>query len=326
MIQRREFITLLGGAAAWPITARAQQPPTPVVGYLALASATSSAQLVAAFKRGLSEAGFVEGKNITIEYGYTENQFDRLPALAADLVRRRPAVIFAAGPPSVRALKAQSTTIPVVFRMGEDPVKEGLVASFNRPGGNITGVSYFTNQLFSKRLQLLHEIVPKPAPLALLVNPDNPNAEPDSEDARAAAVALGRDLFVLTANNGRAIAEAFLALVQRRVGGLSVGVDGLFFDRHDQIFALAARNAIPAIYERREYAVAGGLMSYGANLPEGDRQAGIYVGRILKGEKPADLPVFQATKFEFVLNLRIAKVLDLAIPPGVLAIADEVIE
>jgi putative ABC transport system substrate-binding protein len=274
----------------------------------------------------LSEAGFVEGKNVAIESRFTENQFDRLPALAADLVRRRPAVIYAVGPPSVRAVKAQSATIPIVFRMGEDPVKEGLVASLNRPGGNVTGVSFFTNQLFPKRLQLLHEIVPKPATLALLVNPDNPNAEPDSEDARTAAVALGRELLVLTANTGRGIGDAFLSLVQRQVGALIVGVDGLFFNRRDQIFALATRYAIPAMYERREYPETGGLMSYGTNWQEQDRQCGIYVARILKGEKPADLPVLQATKFEFVLNLRIAKVLDLTIPPGVLAIADEVIE
>jgi putative tryptophan/tyrosine transport system substrate-binding protein len=325
-IRRREFIAALGVAAAWPLAARAQQSAMPVVGYLNITAASSDAPYTAAFKQGLSETGYVEGKNVAIEYRYTEHQFDRLSALAADLIRRRPAVIYAGGPPSVRALKAQSATIAIVFVMGEDPVKEGLVASLNRPGGNVTGVSFFTNQLFPKRLQLLHEIVPKPAPLALLVNSDNPNAEPDAEDARAAAVALGRELLVLTANNGRAIDQAFLALVQRRVGGLVVGVDGLFVDRRDQLFALAARHAIPAMYERREYAVAGGLMSYGANWQEQVRQAGIYVGRILKGEKPADLPVLQATKFEFVLNLRIAKVLDLAIPPGVLAIADEVIE
>jgi putative ABC transport system substrate-binding protein len=210
--------------------------------------------------------------------------------------------------------------------MGEDPVKEGLVASLNRPGANITGFSGFTNLLFPKRLQLLNEVVPKPAALALLVNPDNPNAEPDSRDAQAAAAALGRELHVVTANNGRGIAEAFAALVRQSVGGLMVGVDGLFMDRSDQIFALATRHAMPVIYERREYPERGGLMSYGTSDPENYRQCGIYVGRILKGEKPADLPVLQATKFEFVLNLRIAEVLNIAIPPGVLAIADEVIE
>jgi putative ABC transport system substrate-binding protein len=279
-----------------------------------------------AFKRGLSETGYIEGQNITVEYRYTDNQFDRLPSLAADLVRRKPAVIYAAGPPSVRALKAQTATIPIVFTMGEDPVKEGLVASLNRPGGNITGVSYFSNQLFPKRLQLLHEMVSKSAALALLVNPDNPNAEPDSQDARIAAAALGREFLVLKASTGRGIDEAFVTLVQRRVGGLIVGVDGLFVDRSDQIFALAIRHAIPVLYDRREFPIAGGLMSYGAPFQEASRQAGIYTGRILKGEKPGDLPVVQATKFEFVINLRIAKVLDLAIPPGVLAIADEVIE
>jgi putative ABC transport system substrate-binding protein len=277
-------------------------------------------------KEGLSQTGYIEGQNVTIEYRFAEGRFDRLPALAEDLVRRKPSVIFAIGPPSVRALKAHTATIPIVFFMGEDPVKEGLVASFNRPGANITGFSGFTNLLFPKRLQLLNEIVPRPAALALVVNSDNPNAEPDSRDAQAAAVALGRELHVLTANNERGIIETFATLVQRRIGGLMVGVDGLFMDRRDQICALAARHAIPAIYEKREYPETGGLMSYGTSDRENHRQCGIYVGRILKGERPADLPVLQATKFEFVLNLRIAKVLEIPIPPGVLAIADEVIE
>ena len=325
-MKRREFIALLGAAAASPLAARAQQGAMPVAGYLTLGSATAAVPRVTAFKQGLSETGYVEGRNVAIEYRYAENQFDRLPALAADLVRQKPAVIFALGPPSVRAVKAHTATIPVVFVAGEDPVKEGLVASLNRPGGNVTGVSFFTNLLIAKRLQLLNEIVLRPVALALLVNPNNPNAEPDSQDAREAAVALERELHVLTASTGRGIEEAFAAIVQRRVGGLIVGVDGVFLDRRDQLFALAARHAIPAIYEKREYPVTGGLMSYGANDGEVGRQSGIYVGRILKGEKPADLPVLQATKYEFVINLRIAKVLGLAIPSGVLAIADEVIE
>jgi putative ABC transport system substrate-binding protein len=326
-MRRREFITLLGGAAACPVAAKAQQPAMPMVGYLSLNPARAEGlSRVPGFKQGLSQTGYVEGQNVTIEFRYMAGQFDRLPELAEELVRRKPAAIMAGGPPSVRALKGRTATIPIVFHMGEDPVKEGLVASFNRPGGNITGVSSFQNLLFPKRLQLLHEIVPRPATLALLVNPDNPNAEPDSQDARTAAAALGRELLVLTASSERGLEEAFAALVQRRVGGLIVGVDGLFIDRRDQIFALAARHAIPAIYDRREFPEAGGLMSYGTNDRENFRQCGIYVGRILRGEKPSDLPVVQSARFEFVINLRIARFLGLAIPPGVLAIADEVIE
>jgi putative ABC transport system substrate-binding protein len=326
-IARRKFLAALGGSAAWPIAAGAQQVVPPLVGYLGAFSARAEAvSRMPGFKLGLSQTGNIEGQNVRIEYRYADGQFDRLPALAEDLVRRKPVAIMTGGPPSVRALKASTATIPIVFNMGEDLVKEGLVASLNRPGGNITGISYFTNLLFGKRLQLLNEIVPKPTPLAALVNPNNPNAEPDSQDARAAAAALGRELLVLRAIDERGIEETFSALVERRIGGLVVGVDGLFFDRRDQIFALAARHSIPAIYERPEYPEAGGLMSYGTNQRENSRQCGIYVGRILKGEKPADLPVLQPTKFEFVINLRIAKVLGLNIPPGVLAIADEVIE
>ena len=325
-MKRREFITLLGGAAAWPIAARAQQAMIPLVGYISLTSVAGDATRKLGFRRGLSEIGFVEGQNVAIEYRYAAGQYDRLPTLAEDLVRQKPTALIAGGPPSVRALKALTATIPIVFHTGEDPVKEGLVASLHRPGGNVTGISGFTNLLFSKRLQLLHEIVPAPARLALLINPKNPNAEPDSQEATAAAVTLGRELLVLTASTERGIEETFVTLVQRQVGGLVVGVDGVFNDRRDQISALAIRHAIPAIYERREYPEAGGLMSYGTDDRENYRQCGIYVGRLLKGEKPSDLPVLRATKFEFVINLRMAKVLGLAIPPGVLAIADEVIE
>jgi putative ABC transport system substrate-binding protein len=298
----------------------------PLVGYLSLGSAATFAPRVAAFKRGLGETGFIEGQNVWIEYRWVEGQFERLPAQADDLVRRKPTVIYAGGPPSVRALRARTQTIPIVFSMGEDPVKEGLVASMNRPGANITGMSGFGNQLFPKRLQLLNEIVPAPTPIALVVNPDNPNAEPDAGEARAAAIGLRRELHVVTASTENEIEAAFASIVERGVGGLLVGVDPFFIDRRDQLFALAARHAIPAIYDRREYAVAGGLMSYGANEREQSREVGVYVGRILKGEKPGDLPVLQVTKLELVLNLRIAKVLGLTIPPGVLAIADEVIE
>jgi putative ABC transport system substrate-binding protein len=327
-MRRRDFITLLGGAAAaWPLAARAQQAAVPLVGYIALRTAAAEgSSRVLGFKQGLSQTGYAEGQNVAIEYRYAGGEFDRLPALAEDLVRRRPAALMAVGPPSVRALKARTATIPIVFQMGEDPVKEGLVASFNRPGENITGLSSFQNLLFPKRLQLLHEIVPRPAALAFLANPNNPNAEPDLQDTRTAAAMFGRELLSLTASSADGLEDVFAAMVQRRVGGLIVGVDGLFFDRRDQIFALAARHTIPAIYESREYPVAGGLMSYGTNDRENFRQCGIYVGRILRGEKPSELPVVQSTRFEFVINSRIAKVLGLEIPPGVVAIADEVIE
>ena len=302
----------------------------PVIGFLGFGAATLLGPLgprVGAFKQGLSETGYVEGQNVTIEYRFfAQDQFDRLPVLAADLVRRKPAAIFANGPASIRVLKGQTATIPIVFTMGEDPVKEGLVASLNRPGGNITGFSGFGNTLFPKRLQLLHEIVPRPATLALLVNPDNPNAEPDSRDTWTAAATLERELIVLMAGTDHSIEEAFATMVQRQVGGLIVGIDGLFLDRRDQIFALAARHAMPAMYGERLYPTAGGLMSYGTDETERFRQPGRYVGRILKGEKPADLPVLQATKFEFIINLKTARALGLSIPPGVLAIADEVIE
>jgi putative tryptophan/tyrosine transport system substrate-binding protein len=327
LMQRRDFITLLGGAAAaWPLGARAQQPSIPVIGQLTITSAAEWVTRGPWLRQGLSERGYVEGRNVAFDTRYGAGQLDRLPELAADIVRRRPAVIVSGGPPSVRALKEHTSTIPIVFIMGEDPVKEGLVASFNRPGGNITGISYFTNVLFAKRMQLLNEIVPRPAPVALLVNSNNPNAGPDSQDALTAASALGRELHVLSATSERGIEEAFVAAVQRKVGGLVVGVDSLFFDRRDYLFALMARHSIPAIYERREYTMAGGLMSYGAEDAYPYRQAGVYAGRILRGEKPADLPVLQPTKFDFVINLRIARFLGLTIPPGVLAIADEVIE
>jgi putative ABC transport system substrate-binding protein len=327
-MKRREFITLLGSAAAaWPLAARAQQPAMPLVGYLAFNTAgADGSSRVAGFKQGLSQTGYVEGQNVTIEYRYAGNQFDRLPTLAEDLVRRKPTAIMASGPPSVRALKIHTATIPIVFYIGEDPVKEGLVASFNRPGENITGVSSFQNLLFPKRLQALHEIVLRSAALAFLVNPNNPNAEPDSQDARTAAATLGRELLVVTASSERGLEEAFATLVQRRVGGLIVGVDGLFVDQRDQIFALAARHAVPAIYFRREFPVAGGLMSYGTSDRENFRQCGIYVGRILRGAKPADLPVVQSIKFEFVINLQTARALGLDVPPTLLATADEVIE
>jgi putative ABC transport system substrate-binding protein len=325
-IRRREFISLFGGAAAWPIAARAQQRPMPVIGVLHMAYPHSSAPMVAAFRQGLGETGFVEGRNVSIEYRWAEGQLERIPTLAADLVQRQVAVIFTGGPPPVRALKTLTTTIPVVFIMGEDPVKEGLVASLNRPGGNVTGYSHFTNLLFGKRLRLLHECVPKDAAFGFLVNPENPNAEPDTKDAQIAADALGRQLHVFKAKTERDFDPAFEHMGRLRVGGLCVNTDGLFIDRREQIIALAERRSIPAIYDQREFPVEGGLMSYGASQVDSWRQGGIYVGRILKGEKPGDLPVQQSTKFDFVINLKTAKALGIDIPPGILAIVDEVIE
>jgi putative ABC transport system substrate-binding protein len=325
-MRRRNFIKIIMGVAAWPMAARGQQRPTPVIGVLQMGYPPSYATLLAGFHQGLGETGFVEGQNVSIEDRWAEGQFERIPTLAADLVQRQVAVIFAGGPPSVRALKTLTTTIPVVFSMGEDPVKEGLVANLNRPGGNITGFSYFANLLFAKRLGLLHECVPKDAAFGFLVNPDNPNAEPDTKDVQIAADALGRQLHVFKAKTERDFDPAFEQMGRLRVGGLCVNIDLLFIAQREQIIALAERRSIPAIYERRDYPVEGGLMSYGADQADSWRQGGIYVGRILKGEKPADLPVQQSTKFDFVINLKAAKALRLDIPPGVLAIANEVIE
>jgi putative tryptophan/tyrosine transport system substrate-binding protein len=325
-VNRRELITLLGGAVVtWPLAAHAQQPML-VIGFLDLGSPGGTALRVSGFLKGLREIGYIDGQNLAIEYRWAEGQFDRLPGLAADLVRRHAAAIFAGGPPSVRALRAETTSIPVVFAMGEDPVKEGVVVSLNRPIGNVTGVSYFSNVLFAKRLQLLHELVPTAAVLALLVNPKNPNAEPDAREAQAAADALGRQLQVLTASTDQDLETAFDAIVQRRIGGLIVGVDPVFVDRREKLPALAARNGVPVIFDRRDFPAAGGLMSYGTDIADAYRHCGSYVGRILKGEKPANLPVLQSTKFEFVINLKTAKALGITFPPGVLAIADEVIE
>jgi putative ABC transport system substrate-binding protein len=325
---RREFITLLGGvAAAWPLSARAQQQAIPVIGYLSSGSEAASVDTVASFRRGLGAAGYVEGRNVAIEYRWPENRLEQLPALAADLVRRRVAAIFASGQTAPRVAKAATATIPIVFQMGEDPVKEGIVASLNRPGGNITGFSNFSNVLFSKRLGLLRDIAPRAEAFGFLVNPNNPNADPDTKEVRAAAAAAGRRLEVLAAGSESELDSAFAAMVQKQVGGVIVGVDPNFFlTRRVQFAVLEVRYSIPAIYNRREFPAAGCLMSYGTEPMESYRQAGIYVGRILKGEKPSDLPVQLPIKFEFVINLKTARALGLDIPPGVLAIADEVIE
>jgi len=326
-MKRREFITLVGGAAAMPVlapfTARAQQP---TIGFLGLGFSNSPELSMAGFHQGLSEAGFVDGRNVRIEYRWAEGQFARLPALAGDLARLRPDVIYVGSPPGVRAAIGATTTTPIVFGMGEDPVKEGIVANLNRPGGRVTGVTGLTNQLVGKRLQLLHEITSGAATFAFLINPNNPNGEPDSADARVTAQALGRQLHVVGAAAERELATAFDAMAQLRVGALSVNADPSFRAWREPIVALAARHAIPAAYERPEFVSAGGLMAYSADQVDAARQGGIYVGRILKGEKAGDLPVLQSTKFELVINLKTAQALGLTIPPGVLAIADKVIE
>ncbi len=328
MIGRREFIAGLGGAAAaWPLAARAQQRALPLVGIVDMVEVVRQPrqQALSAFRRGVNETGYIEGRNVAIEYHTVGMQFDRVSGLAADLLRRRVAVIFAIGPPVVREIRAQSMTIPMVFVVGEDPVKEGLVASLNRPGGNTTGTTYFTNQLFPKRLQLLREVVPKAKVFAFLVDPNNPNAEPDAKDVQAAATVLGVELRVLTARNEAELEVAFAAMDEQRIGGLLIGVAefGVGFEK---LAALAARHAIPTMSQNRALPAAGGLMSYEASMPEAFHIGGTYVGRILKGEKPADLPVQGSTEFKFIINLKTAKTLGLEIPPGVLAIADEVIE
>jgi ABC-type uncharacterized transport system substrate-binding protein len=298
-IGRRTFLAALGGAAAaaWPLAARAQQPAMPVVGYLGLSSSEGQKSFVAGFQKGLGETGYVEGRNVAIEFGWAENQFGRFPALAADLVHRRASVIFAYSPSAARAARAETSNIPIVFLMGEDPIKEGLVANLNRPGGNVTGVCDFGNQLAGKRLGLLRDTIAKVTVFALLVRPSHPNVESDTKDTQAAASALGVELRVLTADSERDFETAFAAMARLKVGALSINLDPLFEDRRERLIALAARHAIPAIYARREFPTAGGLMSYAADRLESSRLSGIYAGRILKGEKPADLPVVQSTKF-----------------------------
>jgi len=326
-VKRREFITLLGGAAAWPLAAHAQQPAMPLVGWLGSASPSPYAGRVAAFRQGLSEAGYVEGRNVAIEFRWAEGQYDRLPALAAELVGRRVTVIVTSGGTvSAHSVKAATTTIPIVFAAGDDPVKTGLVTSLNRPGGNITGVFFFSAVLRTKRLELLHEMVPKSTVIGLLMNPNNLNGESEATDLLLAARALGRQFNVLRARNESEIDAAFTAILEQRIGAILIGTDPFFNTRRHQLTALAARHAIPAIYPLREFVAVGGLMSYGTSNIEEYRHVGIYVGEILKGAKPADLPVVQPTKFELVINLTTAKVLGLTVPPTLLATADEVIE
>src|SRR5499433_3054881 len=328
-MRRREFIAVLGSAAAvWPLAANAQQA-IPVVGFLSGASpgAYPATAYVAAHRQGLKESGFVEGQNVAVEYHWAEEQYDRLPALASGLVRRQVALIAAGGTPALLAAKAETTTMPIIFSTTVDPVEAGFVASLNRPGGNLTGWTITNVELGPKQLELLHELVPTSSSIALLVNAANPVlAEPTTKNAQAAARTLGLQLHVLNASTDQEIDAAFATLVQLHAGGLVIGPDNFFNSRSEQLAALALRNQIPAIYQYHEFAAAGGVMSYGGNLTDAYRLVGVYVGRILKGEKPADLPVQQPTKFQLVINLRTAKALGLTIPSGVLSIADDVIE
>jgi putative tryptophan/tyrosine transport system substrate-binding protein len=325
-MRRREFITLLGGATAWPLAAHAQQPAMPVIGFLGTRAPGDDPHLLTAFRLGLKEAGYIEGQNVAIEYRFAENQYDRLPALAADLVRRQVSVIAANGH-AAQAAKAATATIPIAFVAGFDPVEVGLVASLNRPGGNITGVSILDVELGPKRLELLHELVPRVTVIAVLVNPSDPaRAETTSKELQAAARILRVQLHVLHASTERDFDTVFANIVQLRAGGLVIGGEPFFNSRSEQLGELTMRHAMPTIYQLRTFAAAGGLASYGASLTDAYRLAGVYSGRILKGEKPSDLPVQQATKVELIINLKTAKAFGLTVPLSLLGRADEVIE
>jgi ABC-type uncharacterized transport system substrate-binding protein len=326
-MKRREFLTLLGGAVATrPIAARAQQPAMPVIGFVNVASAKGYARQLSAFLKGLSETGYVDGRNVAIEYRWAEGRSDRLPAMVADLVHRQVAVIAATSTPAALAAKAATMTIPIVFEMAADPVRLGLVASLNRPGGNATGVTNTNVEMAPKRLQLLHELVPTARVIALLVNPANPAAETNTKEVQAAARTLGLELHVLNASTERDFDGVFAKLIQLRAGGLVIGPDPLFSSQNEQLAALTIHHAVPTIYENREFAVAGGLLSYGGDATDAYRLTGIHTGRVLKGDKPADLPVQQATKVELYINLKTAKTLGLNVPNTIIGRADEVIE
>ena len=327
-IGRRKFLVTLGSAAAWPLAARAQQPAMPVIGYLGVSSFEKSAgSSLHAFKRGLAESGYVEDRNVTIEYRWADEKYDRLPALAVELVQLGVAVLVAAGSPAALPAKAATTVIPIVFMIGSDPVELGLVAGLNRPGGNLTGVAYLNVEVAPKRLELLHELIPTAKSIALLVNPSNPVvADAQAKELQAAISKLDLNLILAKASNPLEMEDAFATLVRERVEALQIGVDPLFGNHVDQLVALAARHKVPTIYPWREFTAAGELMNYGSSIPDAFRQVGVYTGQILKGAKPAELPVQRPTKLQFVLNLKTAKALALEVPPSLLARADEVIE
>ena len=326
-MRRRAFVTLLGGAAVWPLAARAQQRGLPVIGFLGAPSAAPYARYVAAVHQGLKEVGYVEHQNVAMEYRWADSQYDRLPALAADLVSRRVAVIVPiGGSPAVLAAKAATSTIPIVFNLGADPIELGLVTNLSRPGGNITGIAMMALEIETKQLQLLHELAPTSTSIAILLNPSSGQAQPQEREAQEAARVLGLQVLVLKASTEREIEQAFAALVRERAGALLVGADTFFVSQATLFVVLTARHSIPTIYPFRPYVDAGGLMSYGASLLDSYRQTGVYAGRVLKGEKPADLPIVQPTNFELVINLKTARAVGIAIPPTLLARADEVIE
>lgn len=325
-VRRRQFLIATSALLAAPLAAHAQRPAMPVIGSLSSLAPAEVAHLIAAFRKSLDGAGYVEGRNVAIEYRWAEGRYDRLSAMAADLVDRHVTVIVAWGPAAARAAKAASATIPIVFSVGDDPVAIGLVASLNRPGGNVTGINLLTGSLVAKRLELLGQVVPTASSIAFLVNPTSPSAGPDMEEARAAAQSLGRQLNILKASAEHEVESAFATMHQQRAGALLVGADPFFTERRRLLVALAARNAIPAIYDFRESVNAGGLMSYGTSLADAYRLAGIYTAKILKGAKPSDLPVQQSAKVELVVNLKTAKALGITIPRSILLQADDVVE